>query len=64
MDLIQRLREKNTGTIINREKDAIARKYLPKFKTFFTHQRDVFLREFDSYKDLFSRKSIAISPSF
>ena len=35
MDLIQRLREKNTGTIINREKDAIARKYQinPKFFT-------------------------------
>ena len=57
MDLIQRLREKNTGTIINREKDAIARKYLPKFKTFFTHQRNVFLREFDSYKDLFPERA-------
>ena len=57
MDLIQRLREKNTGTIINREKDALARKYLPKFKTFFTHQRDVFLREFDSYKDLFPERA-------
>jgi len=56
-DRIQRLREKNTGTIINREKDAIARKYLPKFKTFFTHQRNVFLREFDSYKDLFPERA-------
>lgn len=56
-DRIQRLREINTGTIINREKDAIARKYLPKFKTFFTHQRDVFLREFDSYKDLFPERA-------
>ena len=57
MDRIQRLREINTGTIINREKDALARKYLPKFKTFFTHQRDVFLREFDSYKDLFPERA-------
>ena len=56
-DRIQRLREINTGTIINREKDAIARKYLPKFKTFFTHQRNVFLREFDSYKDLFPERA-------
>lgn len=56
-DRIQRLREINTGTIINREKDAIARKYLPKFKTFFNHQRDVFLREFDSYKDLFPERA-------
>ena len=56
-DRIQRLREINTGTIINREKDAITRKYLPKFKTFFNHQRDVFLREFDSYKDLFPERA-------
>jgi hypothetical protein len=56
-DRIQRLREINTGTIINREKDALARKYLPKFKTFFNHQRNVFLREFDSYKDLFPERA-------
>lgn len=57
MDRIQRLREINTGTIINREKDALARKYLPKFKTFFNHQRNVFLREFGRYKDLFPERA-------
>ena len=56
-DRIQRLREINTGTIINREKDALARKYLPKFKTFFNHQRNVFLREFGRYKDLFPERA-------
>lgn len=64
MDWIKRLREANTGTIIVREKDALARKYQPKFKTFFNKQRDVFLRQIDSYKDLFPERAWRSALSF
>jgi hypothetical protein len=53
MDWIRRLREANTGTIINREKDALIRKYEPKFRSFFLKQGKTFLKNIAEYKEDF-----------
>lgn len=51
--MLQRLTEANQYTIKRRENDALVRKHLPKIKTFFRSQRDLFLDRLAGYKNLF-----------
>lgn len=51
--MMERLREANIGTIKRREQDALARKALPKLRSFFRQQRAEFFRQFSKYKGCF-----------
>ena len=62
--MIDKLREANWGTIKTREQDAISKKHLPKIKSFFRMQRDVYLKQFDSLKDLFPESSRATRTAY
>lgn len=62
--MIQKLHETNLGTIKLREQDAISKKYLPKIKTFFRSQRNLFLELFDSFKSLFPESNRATRTAY
>lgn len=51
--MFSRLTESNQYTIKRRENDALVREHLPKIKTFFREQRDLYLDRLENFKTLF-----------